>query len=186
MKKLCSLFVLVALVISVGTLSATPGWKPTKTIELVAPANPGGGWDMLCRVVQKTLVDEKLVEKNVIVVNKPGGGGAVGWKYLEGKKGQGEFLAATSTLLMLNNLLGSSDLTYKNFNPIAMLQAEWIAVAVKADSPHKGINDLLTAIKANPSAVPIGVGPTLGNNDHLVFLSLAKNFGIDPDRKSVV
>lgn len=180
MKKLCTLFVLVALVASVGTLSAAPGWKPTKTIELVAPANPGGGWDMLCRVVQKALVEEKLVEKNVIVVNKPGGGGAVGWKYLEGKKGQGEYLAATSTLIMLNNLLGSSDLTYKNFSPIAMLQAEWISVAVKADAPYKGIADLMNAIKANPASVPIGVGPSLGNNDHLVFLSLAKKFGIDP------
>jgi tripartite-type tricarboxylate transporter receptor subunit TctC len=187
MKKLCSLFVLVALVVSVGTLSAAPGWKPTKTIELVAPANPGGGWDMLCRVVQKTLVDEKLVEKNVIVVNKPGGGGSVGWTYLKGKKGQGEYLAATSTLIMLNQLLGQSELTYKDFSPLAMLQAEWISVAVRTDSPYKNVKELMEAIKANPSSVPVGVGPTLGNNDHLVFLQLAKTFGINPkDIKFIV
>lgn len=187
MKKLCTLFVLVALVASVGTLSAAPGWKPTKTIELVAPANPGGGWDMLCRVVQKTLVDEKLVEKNVIVVNKPGGGGSVGWTYLKGKKGQGEYLAATSTLIMLNQLLGQSELTYKDFSPLAMLQAEWISVAVRADSPYKNVKELMEAIKANPSSVPVGVGPTLGNNDHLVFLQLAKTFGINPkDIKFIV
>lgn len=187
MKKLCTLFVLVALVASVGTLSAAPGWKPTKTIELVAPANPGGGWDMLCRVVQKTLVDEKLVEKNVIVVNKPGGGGSVGWTYLKGKKGQGEYLAATSTLIMLNQLLGQSELTYKDFSPIAMLQAEWISVAVRADSPYKNVKELMEAIKANPSSIPVGVGPTLGNNDHLVFLQLAKTFGINPkDIKFIV
>ncbi|MEW6549505.1 MAG: tripartite tricarboxylate transporter substrate binding protein [Spirochaetota bacterium] len=187
MKKLCTLFVLVALVASVGTLSAAPGWKPTKTIELVAPANPGGGWDMLCRVVQKTLVDEKLVEKNVIVVNKPGGGGSVGWTYLKGKKGQGEYLAATSTLIMLNQLLGQSELTYKDFSPVAMLQAEWISVAVRADSPYKNVKELMEAIKANPSSVPVGVGPTLGNNDHLVFLQLAKTFGINPkDIKFIV
>ena len=187
MKKLCSLFVLVALVISVGTLSATPGWKPTKTIELVAPANPGGGGDMLCRVVQKTLVDEKLVEKNVIVVNKPGGGGSVGWTYLKGKKGQGEFLAATSTLIMLNQLLGQSELTYKDFSALAMLQAEWISVAVRTDSPYKSVKELMEAIKANPASVPVGVGPTLGNNDHLVFLQLAKTFGINPkDIKFIV
>jgi tripartite-type tricarboxylate transporter receptor subunit TctC len=187
MKKLCSLFVLVALVASVGTLSAAPGWKPTKTIELVAPANPGGGWDMLCRVVQKALVDEKLVEKNVIVVNKPGGGGSVGWTYLKGKKGQGEYLAATSTLIMLNQLLGQSELTYKDFSALAMLQAEWISVAVRADSPYKNVKELMEAIKANPASVPVGVGPTLGNNDHLVFLQLAKTFGINPkDIKFIV
>ena len=187
MKKLFALVLVFALIGSVATLAAQATWKPTKTIELVAPANPGGGWDMLCRVVQKTLVDEKLVEKNVIVVNKPGGGGSVGWTYLKGKKGQGEYLAATSTLIMLNQLLGQSELTYKDFSPLAMLQAEWISVAVRTDSPYKNVKELMEAIKANPSSVPVGVGPTLGNNDHLVFLRLAKTFGINPrDIKFIV
>ena len=169
---------LIALFATAGAASAE--WKPSRTIELIAPANPGGGWDMLCRTVQKALTDEKLVEKNVIVVNKPGGGGATGWNYLKGKKGQGEYLAATSTLLMLNNLLGKSELTHHDFTPLAALQTEWISVAVEQDSPWKTVKDLFEAIKANPSAVPIGVGPTLGNNDHLMFLELAQEFGVDP------
>jgi len=78
MKKLSTLVLLIALVGVVSTVTAAPSWKPTKTIEIIAPANPGGGWDMLARVVQKSLMDEKLVEKNIIVVNKPGGGGSVG------------------------------------------------------------------------------------------------------------
>ena len=169
---------LIALFATAGAASAE--WKPSRTIELIAPANPGGGWDMLCRTVQKALTDEKLVEKNVIVVNKPGGGGATGWNYLKGKKGQGEYLAATSTLLMLNNLLGKSELTHHDFTPLAALQTEWISVAVEQDSPWKTVKDLFEAIKANPSAVPVGVGPTLGNNDHLMFLELAQEFGVDP------
>jgi len=180
MKKLATLILAIASVGAVSTVAAAPAWKPTKTIEIVAPANPGGGWDMLARVVQKSLVDEKLVDKNVIVVNKPGGNGSVGWTYLKGKKGQGEYLAATSTLIMLNQLLGSSELTFKDFTPIAMLQSEWISVAVRADSPYKNIKDLMNAIKADPSSVAIGVGPALGNNDHIVFLRLAKTYGIDP------
>ena len=178
MKKLFAVVLLVVVFAVAGTASAE--WKPTRTIELIAPANPGGGWDMLCRTVQKALVDEKLVDKNVIVVNKPGGGGATGWNYLKGKKGQGEYLAATSTLIMLNNLLGKSEITYKDVTPIAALQTEWISIAVEQDSPWKTVKDLFEAIKADPSAVPIGVGPTLGNNDHLMFLELAQEFGVDP------
>lgn len=180
MKKLSSVILIVALVGIVSTVGAAPGWKPSKTIELIAPANPGGGWDMLCRVIQKTLTDEKLVDKPVIVTNKPGGGGSVGWTYLQGKKGQGEYLAATSSLLILNNLLGLSQLTYKDFTPIAAMQAEWEAVAVGIDSPWKTIKDLMQALKANPSAVPIAVGPSLGNDDHLVFLQLVRLYGVDP------
>jgi len=178
MKKLFAVLMLIAVFATAGAASAE--WKPSRTIELIAPANPGGGWDMLCRTVQKALVDEKLVEKNVIVVNKPGGGGATGWNYLKGKKGQGEYLAATSTLLMLNNLLGKSELTHHDFTPLAALQTEWISVAVEQDSPWKTVKDLFEAIKTNPSAVPVGVGPTLGNNDHLVFLELAQANGVDP------
>lgn len=178
MKKLFAVLLLVSLVTIAGTASAE--WKPSRTIELIAPANPGGGWDMLCRTVQKALTDEKLVEKNVIVVNKPGGGGATGWNYLKGKKGQGEYLSATSTLLMLNNLLGKSDITYNDITPIAALQTEWIAIAVEQDSPWKTVKDLFEAIKTDPSAVPVGIGPTLGNNDHLMFLELAQEFGVNP------
>lgn len=76
MKKLFAVVLLVVVFAFAGTASAE--WKPSRTIELIAPASPGGGWDMLCRIVQKSLIDEKLVEKNVIVVNKPGGGGATG------------------------------------------------------------------------------------------------------------
>ena len=76
MKKLFAVVLLVVLFAVAGTASAE--WKPSRTIELIAPANPGGGWDMLCRTIQKALVDEKLVDKNVVVVNKPGGGGATG------------------------------------------------------------------------------------------------------------
>jgi len=178
MKRLFAVALLVALFAVAGTASAE--WKPTRTIELIAPANPGGGWDMLCRTVQTALVDEKLVDKNVIVVNKPGGGGATGWNYLKGKKGQGEYLAATSTLIMLNNLLGKSEITYKDVTPVAALQTEWISIAVEQDSPWKTAKDLFEAINADPSAVPVGVGPTLGNNDHLMFLELAQIFGVDP------
>ena len=182
MKKL-SLFVLTVVLLGlVATVGAAPAWKPTKTIELIAPANPGGGWDMLCRVMQKALTEEKLVDKPVIVTNKPGGGGSVAWTYLKGKKGQGEYLAATSSLLILNNLLGTSDLTYKDFTPIACMQAEWEAIAVRDDSPWKTVKDLMEAIKANPSAVPIAVGPSLGNDDHLVFLQLARVYGVDPSK----
>jgi len=179
MKKLRSLFLVAVAVASVSTLAAAP-WKPSKTIEIVAPAGPGGGWDMLARVIQKSLVDEKLVDKTVIVTNKPGGGGAVGWTYLLGKKGQGEILAATSTLLLFNNLLGTSQLTYKDFTPIAALQSEWEALAVSVDSPYKTLKDVMEAIKADPGSMPIGIGPSLGNDDHITILELAKAYGIPP------
>lgn len=155
-------------------------WTPSGTIEIVAPASPGGGWDLLARTMQKTLSEDKIVDKPIIITNKPGGGGATGWNYLKSKKGQGEFLAVNSSLLILNHLLGSSDLTFKDFTPLANLQTEWEVVAVSADSPYKTGKDFFEALKKDPASMPIGVGPALGNDDHIQFLMLAKAYGIDP------
>ncbi|MCR4425931.1 MAG: tripartite tricarboxylate transporter substrate binding protein [Firmicutes bacterium] len=175
------------LVLSMAMLVACSGymagatasdWKPTSTIEIIAPANPGGGWDMIARIMQRTLTEGKLVDRPIIITNRPGGGGATGWTYLNRHQGSGHYLAVNSSLLLLNNLLGSSDLTYKDFTVLANLETEWETVVVSADSPYKTGKEFFEALKANPSKMPIGVGPALGNDDHLQFLMLAKAYGI--------
>ena len=183
-KKWTLLSGLVASVFLIGStgVANAADWKPTKPIEIIAPAGPGGGWDLLARTVQKALTEEKLVDQPILVTNKPGGGGASGWNYLKGKSGQGEFLAATSPLILQNNLLGKSELTYKDFLPLANLMAEWEVVAVKADAPWKNGKEFFEAMKKDPSNMHIGVGPALGNDDHIQLLTLAKAFGADPKK----
>ncbi len=154
-------------------------WKPESTVEIVAPANPGGGWDLLARNIQSVITKEKLVDKPIIVINKPGGGGALGWTYLKSKKGNGCVLAVNSSLLLLNNILGSSQLSYKDFTPIANLTTEWEVVAVTKDSPYKTGKELLNALKTDPGKLSIGVGLTLGNDDHIQFLQICKAYGVD-------
>ena len=178
--RVLSGLIATAMVAATASPALAEDWKPQRPIEIIAPAGPGGGWDLLARTMQKALTEEKLVDKPIIVTNKPGGGGASGWNYLKGKAGQGEFLAANSPLILQNNLLGKSDLTYKNFFMLANLMAEWEVVAVKADSPWKDGKSFFEAMKKDPSSMHIGVGPALGNDDHIQFLTLTKAFGADP------
>lgn len=184
MRKNTVMMICTGLVLSFALLAgfaATAGaWEPKSTIEIVAPAGPGGGWDMVARMVMNTLTKEKLVNQPIIVSNKPGGGGAVGWRYLNKFKGKGEYLACNSSLLILNNLLGRSELSYKDFTPLANLETEWEVVVVASSSPYKTGKEFFEALKQNPGSLPIGVGPTLGNDDHLQFLMLARKFGIKP------
>lgn len=187
MKKVLVLLLATLMVFGVVAASSAAEWKPTKPIEIVAPAGPGGGWDLLSRTVKKALEEEKLVDQPIIITNMPGGGGATGWTYLKGKKGQGEYLAANSSLILLNNLLGKSELTFRDFTVVANLQAEWETVAVKADAPYDDLESFFAALKEKPETMPVGVGPTLGNDDHIQFLMLAKHFGVNPaDVKFVV
>jgi putative tricarboxylic transport membrane protein len=184
MGKNTAIMICTSLVLSFALLvsftTTAQAWEPKSTIEIVAPAGPGGGWDMVARMVMNTLTKEKIVNEPIIVSNKPGGGGAVGWRYLNKFKGKGEYLACNSSLLILNNLLGRSELSYKDFTPLANLETEWEVVAVASTSPYKTGKEFFEALKKNPRSLPIGVGPTLGNDDHLQFLMLARRFGIKP------
>jgi len=178
MKKSLLFFIAaLTLILAACGGGTTSGSFPSKNIELVAPATPGGGWDMTARTIQKALQENDLVDQNVTVTNKPGGNGEVGWQYLSSK--DAHTLAINSSLLITNQLLGQSDLTYEDFTPLAILSTEWISVAVKTDSEFENAKEVMEQLKADPSSLNIAVAPGLGNNDHLAFVRAAKEFGVD-------
>lgn len=150
---------------------------PDGNIEIVAPATPGGGWDTTARGIQNTLDEAGLVEQDMNVSNKPGGGGEVGWQYLDQQDSHA--VAINSSLLLTNNLLGQSELTYEDFTPLAILATEWISVAVPSDSEIEDGIDMLDQLKEDPKSLNIAVGPALGNNDHLSFVRVADEHGVD-------
>lgn len=150
---------------------------PTKDLEFIAPASPGGGWDATARAMQKIMKDENIVAENINVVNKPGGGGEVGWQYL--KQQDAHHIAIDSSLLITNPLLGLSDLTFEDLTPLAILTSEWISVAVPNDSEIQTGEDLMNKLKEDPTSMKLGLAPGFGNNDHLSFVQAAKTYGVD-------
>lgn len=180
MKKIGILLLLMAILTACSNSASGNKEFPNKNIEIVAPASPGGGWDLTARSIQQGLKDNKLVDSNINVMNKPGGGGEVGWKYLESK--DAHFLAVNSSLLLTNNLLGQSQLTHKQFTPLATLATEWISIAVPVDSEFKSAEEVMKKLKEDPKSLKIGVGPALGNNDHLSFVQAFSEYGGDPSQ----
>lgn len=154
-------------------------WKPQKPIELVAPAGAGGGWDTTARAVSKVLEEEKLITERMAVVNKPGGGGAVGWAYIHSKKGDNHSLFVTSPPILFVPLNGQSDLKHQDFTPIAGIIADYGAFVVKADSPYQTINDLVEALKADPTSISIVGTSSPGSMDHMQFVKAMKTAGVD-------
>ncbi|HDR7613271.1 TPA: tripartite tricarboxylate transporter substrate binding protein [Bacillus mycoides] len=147
-------------------------------VEIVAPNVQGAGWDLTARAMQKTLTEEKIFTKPITVTNKVGGSGDVGWKYTKQKGGH--VLVINSSLLITNNLLGHSKLTYKDFTPLATLASDWEVVVVSKDSNIDNANELIEQLKQDKKNFKIGVAPGLGNDDHLSFVQVSKAFGINP------
>lgn len=179
MKNTILFFVFISLLVVSACSSNASGTEnfPTKPIEFVAPATPGGGWDLTARSMQKILQEEELIENPINVVNKPGGGGEVGWKYLEQQ--DAHVSAVNSSLLITNNLLGQSDLTYEDFTPLAILSTEWTSIAVPTGSELENATEVMEKLKEDPASLKIGVAPSLGNSDHLSFIEAALTYGVD-------
>ncbi|MFB5660242.1 tripartite tricarboxylate transporter substrate binding protein [Alteribacillus sp. HJP-4] len=150
---------------------------PSGLIEFVAPASPGGGWDLTARSMQRTLNDNDLVQEDINVINKPAGGGEVGWKYLQSN--DSHTLALNSSLLFTNNMLGLSEMSYEDFTPLAILATEWQAIAVGNNSEFDDAEGVMKQLKDDPTSLKIGVAPGLGNDDHLSFIRAAQSYGVD-------
>ncbi len=154
---------------------------PSKSVEFIAPANPGGGWDLTCRSSAKVLQEAKIVPVPITVVNKPGGFGAVVWNDIVRNQRKNDhtlvaFSSVLTTQLALKNIKG----TYKDIAPIASLFVDYGVIAVKKGSPYKTLKDLLTAMKQNAAQVSAAGSSPPGALDHLKLCLMAQSFGIAP------
>ncbi|MFQ3844907.1 tripartite tricarboxylate transporter substrate binding protein [Staphylococcus pseudoxylosus] len=181
MKKWLALVIVCSTVlVSCGQSNESNASKnqfPDETVEIVAPASPGGGWDTTARAIQKIILEENLTKQNVNVINKPGGGGEVGWQYLKSRSPN--TISINSSLLLSNNELGLSDLNTDDFTPIAILATEWISLTASNKSNLNSGKEVMEKLKKDPKSLTIGVAPGLGNNDHLAFVQAAKEYGVD-------
>ena len=155
---------------------AQPAWTPAKPVEISANCAPGCGPDRTARSLQRIWQENRFVEVPVTVGNRVGGGGAVLYSYLN-QRTDGHAVAIASGSLLTNNIVGQGP-SHAEL-PIARLFGEYIAVAVKADSPIKSGRDLVEMLKRDPGALSLGIASSLGNSNHQGVASALKASGID-------
>lgn len=156
--------------------SAPAGFVPTKDIEFVVPYSPGGGSDINARTLAQVIKNEKLVDKNMIIVNKPGGTGAVGNAYTFSKKGDPHTIMTWVSGQQAATVVNKAEVSLKDLTPIATLALDSFLVLVKANSPYKTFDDLVKAAKANPEKITIG-GAGATQEDYLIYHMINKHAG---------
>ncbi|GAA0585565.1 tripartite tricarboxylate transporter substrate binding protein [Kribbella sandramycini] len=156
---------------------------PSRNVEIMVPAAPGGGWDLTARQFQHVIQEDKLLPgRSVSVVNVTGAGGAVGISKLVTKNRKDPHTLMITGLVMVGALtLNQSQITVSDTTPIATLTAEQEVIVVKADSPLKSLKDLVEMYKADPASVSWG-GGTIGGTDHITAGTLVKAAGLEPSK----
>lgn len=154
-------------------------WEPEESIEILAPSGAGGGWDTTARMAAKVFNEEGIIEQSMGVVNKEGGGGAVGWAYIASKEGSPYHLFVSSPPIMFIPLNGQSEYGHEDFTPLANMIADYGAFAVKADAKWNDLNELFDDMKEDPESITVVGASSPGSMDHMQFIQIAKAAGVD-------
>ncbi|MBP1886260.1 Bug family tripartite tricarboxylate transporter substrate binding protein [Sinorhizobium mexicanum] len=158
---------------------ALPAYAADYTI--IAPANPGGGWDQTARSLQ-TVMQQEGISGNVQVQNVPGAGGTIGLaQFASQQKGNPNALLVGGYVMVGAILTNNSPVTLKDVTPIARLTGEYEAIVVPAASEIKSMADLVAALKKDPGAVS-WAGGSAGGTDHIAVGLIAKAAGVDPTK----
>lgn len=160
-------------------------WKPERPVEIIVTCQPGCGPDIAARTIQKIWQDHKIVQAPSVVVNKPGGGGAVAYAYIQQKPGDAHALVLSGAGAVVNSIMGRG-VGYKDITPVAMMAAEYVGVAVKPESPFASGRALLDALKKDLNVVTFGVANSLGNANHQAIALALKVDGLPPAKAKTV
>ncbi len=160
-----------------GDKAGGDGAEPVSRVQIMAPADAGGGWDSTARAMSTALKDAGLA-KATTVTNVPGAGGTIGLAQLANEKSE-DYLMVMGLVMVGAIETSGSPTTLDDVTPIARLTAEDEVIVVPAKSPYKTIKDLGDDIKANGRKVSIA-GGSAGGTDHIVAGLLTEAAGASP------
>ena len=171
-------FLIAAL--ATAALPRTPDGFPNRPIMIMAPANPGGGWDQTARVIQQVLLTQQIVPEPVEVFNRGGAGGTIGLAELVTRHRRDPYVLMIGGSVMVGALVThGSPFSLTDAAPLARLINEYEVVAVPSNSPYRTLTELLDAFRKNPSSVSWG-GGSAGGIDHMLVGLLAREVGVPP------
>jgi tripartite-type tricarboxylate transporter receptor subunit TctC len=142
------------------------------------PWGAGGGTDATGRILA-TLLEQELGVP-VSVVNRTGGSGVVGHSAIATAEPDGYTLGVVTVEIGMMHWQGLTELTYEDYTPLALYNADPAGLQVRADSEWQTAQDVLDAVKAEPGAYKSS-GTGQGGIWHLALAGMLQEAGIAPD-----
>ncbi|MBI3376409.1 MAG: ABC transporter substrate-binding protein [Betaproteobacteria bacterium] len=148
-------------------------------VRLIVPYAPGGGSDVVARLLADKLRD--LLGQTVIVENKPGAGGRIGVEYAKNQPPDGRSMVAVNPALFVVSPFVDSKLPYdpdNDFRPVSQIQVYQFVLSVPAGSPIKDVKELIDWAKRHPKQANYG-SPATGSLPHFFGLMIGKYAGVE-------
>lgn len=156
-----------------AVLFAGGGWSqqpaaaqtyPSQPIEIVAHTAAGGGTDQFVRLMGEIFVRDKMVTQQPVISNRVGGGGAIAYNYVKGKRGDPHVILAVATGTFMSALM-RPDLGFSldDFTPVAFLAMDPQVVAVTGDGKFNNVKELIDAAKREPNTIVSAIASATGS-----------------------
>lgn len=148
-------FLVAVLLAAAFAVCAQEGY-PSRPVTMVNPFPPGGVADVVGRPLASIM--EKSLRQPVVMVNRPGAGGAVGMASVAKAPADGYTLlmglSSISIFPVADRINGKTpSYELKDFAPIALVTADPTILVVRADGPYKTLKDFVDAAKASPGKI---------------------------------
>ena len=165
---------LAAVLLAPMPVVAQSGLPERGIIEMTVLFPAGSSADVTARLLADGM--SRQLGNRVIVVNRPGAGGAIGYRWVMGQKADGSAIVWNSNSISTAHHSGALAADYTAFEPVARVLVETPVLAVRADSPWKTLGEFVAAMKARPGQITIGHSG-VGSHTHMSLVALLKAGG---------
>jgi putative tricarboxylic transport membrane protein len=171
----------------VAVPSLAQDWAPSRAVDFIVPAGPGGALDQAARMMRQVFDNRKTLGQSFVVTDKAGGVGKVAFNTLLQREGDPHILTYATHGYLSNVIGGTLDvLPHRDFTPVAVLLDESVVVAVRADGPYKTIAQVIAQLRQRPDSLSIAVAASVGNHIHVGIAKPLKAAGVDVRKLTVV
>ncbi|HKC44653.1 MAG TPA: tripartite tricarboxylate transporter substrate binding protein [Burkholderiales bacterium] len=153
-----------------------PPYPHKGPIEITVLFPAGSSADVTARLLAEGIA--KQLGANVVVVNRPGAGGAIGYKHVASQKPDGYSLVWNSNSISTTYHSGQLPFDYNAFDPVARVLVESPVVAVKGDAKWKTLGELIADAKARPKVITVG-NSGAGSHTHISAVALFMTAGAE-------
>jgi len=161
-----AVLVVAAVMIFCG-FSTVQAEYPESPVSMIVPYSPGGATDFQARIVTMLAGKKEFLGQPIVIINKPGAGGQVGWNWCAQKAPKDGYTMLSYNVphFIAQSIVFKTKYNIHTFAPVANWGADPAVLIVGKDSPFNSVQDLLDYAKNNPRKVTVsGAGLYVGHH----------------------
>ena len=147
---------------ALGAVPASGQSYPVRPVEVIVTTSPGSGGDLVSRSVSEIVRREKLLPQPLVIVNRVGGAGVLGYTYFKTRRGDPYSMMSVTGTMLAMAYRPDVNIGLENYTPLALMAIDPQTIMVPADSPYKTVKELVEAARSAPGHAGLRRPPRSG------------------------